>query len=86
MELLGYKLEGIHKNKFVKGHDVADTVSIACVYEDYFLISNCRSALWDSFEKMKTRIGRLPKCSFSMMMLDFFSSERDSYYRGIYEL
>jgi len=42
MELLGYKLEGWHKNKFVKGPEVADAVSISCVREDYLAICNRR--------------------------------------------
>jgi len=57
MELIGYKLEGLHLNKFCKSHEVANTVTIACVFNDYkTLIENRNNKLWDSLEEMKRRI------------------------------
>ncbi|MCE3047836.1 GNAT family N-acetyltransferase [Helicobacter kayseriensis] len=35
MSLIGYRIEGIYKNGFVKGKEKADQFHIACSYEDY---------------------------------------------------
>ncbi|RTY34215.1 N-acetyltransferase [Chlorobium phaeovibrioides] len=87
MELLGFKLEGIHEKKFIKGQEEAHSVSIACIYDDYYLLKTKREgSLWDSLEKMKNRIKNLPKQSFSKKMIIYFNSERTSYYSDIYQL
>ena len=86
MELVGYKLEGLHINKFIKGHEVANTVSIACIYEDFLKIVNHRGCLWDSMKKMESRYKRLPEKRFVDTLSDYFKNERDDYYKQIYLL
>lgn len=86
LELLGYKLEGLHKNRFIKGHEIADTVSIACSYESYQTITKNRGSLWDSMEKMKTRCKQLPKERFSDLLNNLFETERENYYIKMFSL
>ena len=86
LELLGYKLEGIHKNKFVKGHEISDSFSIACLYEDFIKIENHRGGLWDSMENMKQRFMELPQRDFAATMKDFIEDKKEDYYKKIFLL
>ena len=84
MSLLGYRLEGIEKNGFVKGVEIADVLKIACHYEDYQKIAKNRGgSLWDSQEKMLKRIKALPKQSMHMMLQEFFR-QSEEYYNQIF--
>ena len=85
MELIGYKVEGLHRGRFVKGREVADTVSLACLLEDYDLIVENRGQLWDSKVNMYTRIKALPKQCYANKLQDFVKHSQD-YYNKIYTL
>jgi len=86
MELVGYKIEGIHENKFIKGYEVADTVSIACNYSDFLKLTQRRGSLWDNLASMKYRISKLPAQNFSKKLKIFFDSEREKYYEEIFSI
>lgn len=87
LELLGFRLEGYHKNKFVKGSSVEDSVSIAVIYSDFIQICNRRGGkLWDSLYEMKKRIKKLPKSSARDKFDKIFVPELDDYYREIQNL
>lgn len=83
MELLGYKLEGMHSKKFVKGQETSNSVSIACIYDDYKRIIAQRGCLWDSVGNMKLRLKQLPQKSFFDIMSKFFDNERHAYYERV---
>lgn len=86
MSLLGYRLEGIEREGFVKGNERADLIRIACHYRDYQEIIVARGgSLWDCQEKMLSRIKKLPKKSFHKKLQDFFS-ENEKYYSDIFAL
>jgi len=86
MELLGYRIEGIQRNNFIKGQEVSDTMSVACLYEDYASIVSKRGALWDSMANMKERIHSLPSPGLNHQLSVFLESEGSTYYREIFEL
>lgn len=86
LELLGYRLEGLHINKFAKGRELANGVTIACTEDDYQHIVRTRGAFWDSAEKMEERISKLPQTPFVARMETFFLSERQQYYEYILSL
>ena len=87
LELLGFRLEGYHKNKFVKGSLVADSVSIAVLYSDFIKICSYRDGkLWDSLDKMKKRIDNLPKESARKQFENKFTNEIKDYYQKIFSL
>lgn len=79
MELIGYRIEGIHRNKFIKGRDISDSVSISCTLCDFDRIVSHRGALWDSKESMKNRIKKLPKNALSKQLKDFFDDSNEYY-------
>ena len=86
MSLLGYKLEGIEKNAFVKGVEVTDVLKISCHYQDYQkIILNRGGSLWDSQEKMLQRIRQLPKKTIHQE-LKFFFEQHNKYYQKIFAL
>ena len=87
MELIGYKLEGIHTNKFSKGDQIANTVTISCVKKSFDYIFSLRdNKLWDSLENMKKRIKALPKQSFAELLREFFNEKGKEYYNTINSL
>ena len=86
LELLGYKLEGIHTRKFVKKRELANSVSIACTYNDYLEIIKIRGHYWDCLDKMIKRINLLPEKSFADILNCYFSNERESYYNKVFSL
>ena len=86
MSLLGYRLEGIEKDAFIKGVEKADVIKIACRYEDYQrIILHRGGSLWDSQEKMLQRIKQLPKIPIHKKLQEFFK-ESESYYENIFSL
>lgn len=86
LELIGYRLEGLHKAKFAKGPEVTEAVSIACTYADYRDIISRRGVLWDSWEMMKKRFERLPEKKFVETLRDFMDHEGEDYYRKVFSL
>lgn len=81
MELAGYRLEGMHKNAFVKGDRVSDSMSISCLYEDFRDICDSRQGrLWDGLENMKRRVKSLPRESMADLLDNFFSQTGSEYY------
>ena len=81
MALLGYRIEGIFRNAFVKGKEVCNQIRIACLYDDYCRIINQRGGgtLWDSQAKMMERIKRMPKRTFHHELRDFFEKSNEYY-------
>lgn len=87
LELLGYKLEGIHEGKFSKGQERSDSMSIACNYNDYLLIKKNRGGVfWDGLELMKQRVRKLPTESYKDQLSNFYNTHRSNYYTKIFEL
>jgi len=86
MELIGYKVEGLHDNKFVKGREISNSVTIACLYNDFQSIIKHRGCIWDSKKNMEIRFKSLPKKVFVDLLDDFYKNERDSYYKKIFAL
>jgi RimJ/RimL family protein N-acetyltransferase len=87
LELLGYQLEGFHRNKFKKNREVADSISIAVCKEDYDAICKKRNGnLWDSLIEMKRRIKNLPRQTYLSMLQDIYNKERKKYYDNIFNL
>lgn len=72
-ELIGYRFEGISRNKFRRGLDTADIINSSIILEDYNKIVAHRGDLWDSMHKMKSRILNLSSNSKS----SFYSSYRN---------
>ena len=87
LELIGYKLEGLHIGKFRKGTEVSDSMSISICYSDYEFICNRRGGtLWDSYVNMRRRIKNFPNLTFLNMLQEVYDTERQSYYRKIFDL
>tara|TARA_B100001123_G_C15342362_1_gene1035543 strand:- start:1513 stop:2205 length:693 start_codon:yes stop_codon:yes gene_type:complete len=87
LELLGFKLEGIHEKKYVFDKEVADAQSLSCQYEDYIKIKKFRgNKIWDSKIKMLDRINNLPKKTLRESLDNFFENERLDYYNKVFFL
>ena len=85
MELVGYRLEGIHKNEFVKGRLVENSISIACIYDDFEKIVKKRGRLFDGTAEMKERFKSLPKTPFSQTLSSFLDESVKNYYEKLWK-
>ena len=86
LELLGYRLEGIRRRGFVKGREVADTIVIAAVYDDYQEIRKRRGEYWDSAKKMEKRIAHLPPKKFFEDLSLYLAKQGNAYYKRVFNL
>lgn len=87
MELAGYRIEGIHKDKFVKGNEISDSVTIAITYDSYrYLTSKRNGNLWDARDSMETRLLKLPTKTLKKSLTKFMEDTAAIYYESIYDL
>ena len=85
LELIGFKLEGIHEKQNVKNNKFADAHSISCQYEDYIKIKKFRgNKIWDGKIKMLNRIKKLPKKTYWEILDNVYKNERLNYYNKVF--
>jgi RimJ/RimL family protein N-acetyltransferase len=86
LELLGYKVEGIKKNAFIKGNEIDDIVMLGVTLDDYMEIKKIRGKYWDTSDLMKSRVDKLPKNSFYQMVNELIKIEGIKYYNNLFSL
>lgn len=87
MELCGYKLEGINKEKFIKGKNKFNNLEIACIKEDYLLLKKLRKEnLWDNRKNFIKRYKQMPKQNYYKLLVDFEKKTKSNYYKKIFKL
>ena len=86
IELLGYRVEGIKRQGFIKGQEIADSIALSVLRKDYDKIIECRGQYWDSAENMFRRIKSLPKQQFAQKVYHLINNESDEYYSSIFSL
>lgn len=87
LELLGFRLEGIHRLGFVKGATTADSLTAAATADDINLIRELRGGtLFDCPDKMSERLKALPPRSMSEELESFFVNIGNRYYSEIFRL
>ena len=87
MELVGYKLEGLHKNTFIKGFEISDSFWVSCQLDDYILLKKNRGRLWDGTNKIKNRLMKKRKIrSYSNFLKGIYKNERKKYYQKVFNL
>lgn len=84
MELVGYRVEGLHRNDAYEDRQPTNAVSIACVYEDYRAIVEGRGTLFDSAEAMQARVSALPDRSIATELEAFHAACERDYYRRLW--
>lgn len=86
LSLLGYKLEGIFRNDFIKQDwsEINDRIHTVCHRKDYEIIKENRNGkLWDSQRKMLSRVRQLPKKPIHSQLDNFFK-QFEQYYNEIF--
>jgi len=87
MELCGYVLEGISREKFKKGLKKYDVLNIACLKKDFLYLKSRRNGkLWDSRESMMKRIKLMPKENFYDKFFTKIKEDHKYYYNSIFNL
>jgi len=86
MEITGYKIEGINKNKFVKGLNCENVMMISCSINDYLYLKKKRGKLWDGSAKMLKRVKKLPKFTALIKIKNTRNDLNKNYYKKIFNL
>lgn len=87
LELIGYRIEGIHRNGFVKGSEIAAAMTVAAVADDIDAIRAKRGGkIFDSPDNMLNRIRSLPKKRLNESLGIYFSEVVEPYYRAVFDL
>ena len=82
--LFGYKIEGIMRKAFRKGHKTYDLILSSCLLEDYLALKELRGGkLWPGFEKIMELIRYLPKESLEKRINELLSKTVSEYAAGI---
>ncbi|MDY7034799.1 MAG: GNAT family protein [Thermodesulfobacteriota bacterium] len=84
LELLGYRSEGIGRRAFIKGRWISDTVSLACIYEDYLRLKELRKGkYWPGEKKMEELIKALPEQGFAEIVNSLISEASEKYFNSL---
>ncbi len=86
MEITGYKIEGINKNKFVKGMNSENVMMISCSISDYLYLKKKRGKLWDGSAKILKRVKKLPKFTALTKVKNTLNDLNKKYYKKIFNL
>ncbi|WP_419902619.1 GNAT family N-acetyltransferase [Kiloniella sp.] len=86
MELLGYRVEGVHKNTFYESREKkGNTVTIACNYEDYKKVIGARGKLFDNEGPMLKRIKEMTGISVASRLETFLYDIENEYYHDLWK-
>jgi len=85
LEIIGFKAEGITRKSFKRGHDVSDTVLIACNYDDYLILRSIRGSLWGDISVIKKALKNQPKKSFTQKINESLLEIENEHFEYIYK-
>lgn len=87
LELVGFRLEGIHRLGFARGSESTETLVASATADDINMIRKLRGGkLFDCPDKMGRRLKALPLKSMSKEMEGFFSEIGEVYYQKLFRL
>ncbi len=82
--LFGYRMEGIQRKAFRKGHRTTDLIVSGCLLEDYLALKEKREGrLWPGSRKIMDLIRTLPKQSLEEKLSNTLTKLGDEHYRAI---
>ena len=82
--LFGYRMEGIQRKGFRKGHRTYDLMVSGCLLEDYLELKNLRGGrLWPGSRKVMELIRDLPKVSLEEKLTQALTDLGAAHYRSI---
>ena len=85
LEIIGFKAEGITRNSFKRGHDISDTVLIACNYDDYLILRNIRGSMWGDISLIKKALKNQPKQSFTQKINESLLNIEKEHFKYIFK-
>lgn len=82
--LFGYKMEGILRKAFRKGHRTYDLMVSSCLLEDYLALKELRGGhLWPGQKRIMELIRALPKRSLEEKLQEVLARTVEDHYAGI---
>jgi len=85
--LFGYQVEGILRDKFVKGSDKYDVYISACLKKDYIRILDKRDGrLWPGKNSLLDMIRKVPSYTLIDTLSDWLPKEQEEYWNKIFDI
>lgn len=82
--LLGFRIEGVHRNLFRKGFKVYNAFSASILLEDYLKLKDLRGgSLWPGAKRLMELIRLLPKESFDQKIEKRLNEEWSKYFASL---
>ncbi len=82
--LFGYRIEGIQRKAFRKGHKVYDVFITSVLLEDYLKLKKLRNgSFWPGAERLMQLIKLLPKESYDRIIEEILNQAWSKYYNAL---
>ena len=82
MEVIGFRVDGILRDAFVKGHQKSDMIYLSFLYKNYKKLIEVREGkLWSGLNSMRRTISRQPTNPASERVKEFLENINSEYYK-----
>ena len=85
LELIGYQVDGIHRNGFRRGNIYSNCLHISCLYDDYLRIVDHRKDFWPGLQSIKKLLRKQPRKSYAEKLEDFSLQLRKEHFSFIFD-
>jgi RimJ/RimL family protein N-acetyltransferase len=84
LEVIGFKVEGITRGTFKRGHKVSDTVLVACRLQDYLNIKKIRGSLWGDRKFISKVLRSMPCKSYAEKVDELMNKLADEHFKQVF--
>tara|TARA_Y100001968_G_C19419162_1_gene750754 strand:+ start:797 stop:1498 length:702 start_codon:yes stop_codon:yes gene_type:complete len=82
LEIIGFKIDGIIRSSFRKGHEVSDMVYLSFLYSEFLEIKQIRGGkLWNGVSNIRKIIKKQPKLSSIDKLLNYKTELYNEHYK-----
>lgn len=85
LELIGYQVDGIHRNAHNRGNKYTDSLYISCLYQDYLRITESRKNFWPGSLKIKKLLRKQPKKSYAEKLEEVTISIKKDHFSFLFD-
>jgi len=84
LEVIGFRVEGITRGTFRRGHKVSDTVLIACSYQGYLKIKSTRGSLWGDRKTISKTLRSMPSKSYAQKVDELMLKLSEEHFKEVF--
>lgn len=85
LELIGYQVDGIHRNAHNRGNKYTDRLYISCLYKDYLQIIESRKHFWPGSSEVKKLLRKQPKKSYAEKLDEITTKIKKEHFSFLFE-